>query len=450
MFRRNLTDKKIKKIHDAAIAAPNSGEVLKLLEPLLRVQAGQEKVVDALIDVIGSGVLSVENATNITSDIYEAHKDNDDIVILLGLTMESARDIDFLNDPPPDTPLFSNIINRLSEISLASKGSENEAVVIEALSSTARLMARQYDDLAQRSYKRLIELLPETSWAHYNQGLFFKTRGHFSEGVIANQRAISLTNEEKESYQWNLGICATGANEGEIALNVWKEIGQKIEMGRFDLPEGRYPDCKVRLAERPLAQRDAKHDNPGLEESIWVERLSPCHGIIRSVLYQNLGVDYGDVILFDGAPITYHKYGDKQIPVFPHLYTLRERNYQFYDFAGTQDAEGKLTDVSAHLEKDAIVYSHSENYLILCAACWRNETIDHEHKDAEEKHVVIGRIAAPPDMDPVYLLKQIDGALGGSPENRIFSPDLCRAAGQLDRAKIEERRYNLLCDTAYE
>ncbi|MGI1715343.1 hypothetical protein, partial [Escherichia coli] len=39
----------------------------------------------------------------------------------------------------------------------------------------------------------------------------------------------------------------------------------------------------------------------------------PCHGIIRSVLYGKLGVDYGDVILTDGAPITHHTYGEQQI-----------------------------------------------------------------------------------------------------------------------------------------
>ncbi|MFX7640566.1 hypothetical protein ABTJ59_19895, partial [Acinetobacter baumannii] len=85
------------------------------------------------------------------------------------------------------------------------------------------------------------------------------------------------------------------------------------------MPEGGYPACKVKLAERPLAERAADSDDPGQEETVWIERLSPCHGIIRSVLYGKLGVDYGDVILTDGAPITHHTYGEQQIPVFPHL-----------------------------------------------------------------------------------------------------------------------------------
>ena len=145
---------------------------------------------------------------------------------------------------------------------------------------------------AGRNNRRLVELDPDTSYRHYNLGLFCKTRGLFRDGVLANQAAARLADEPNEACEWNLGICATGAAEGAVALDVWKRMGQKIMMGRFDLPEGGYPQCKVKLAERPLAVRDAEHDDPGVEETIWIERLSPCHGIVRSVLCQQLGVDF--------------------------------------------------------------------------------------------------------------------------------------------------------------
>jgi hypothetical protein len=146
--------------------------------------------------------------------------------------------------------------------------------LVGGLATAARMRARQHDDIVDRSCRRLIELAPDSSNVHYNYGLFLKTRGRFRD--------------------------------------------------------------KVRLAERPLAERSADSDDPGLEETIWIERLSPCHGIIRSVLYQHLGVDFGDVILIDGAPITYHTYGETKVPVFPHLATLVRNQYQFFDFAGTQ------------------------------------------------------------------------------------------------------------------
>src|SRR5262249_47599945 len=185
-------------------------------------------------------------------------------------------------------------------------------------------------------------------------------------------------------------------------------------------------------------------DDPGIEETIWIERLSPCHGIIRSVLYQDLGIDYGDVILFDGAPITYHTYGEEKVPVFPHLATLARRDYNVFDFAGTQAEAGQISDSSADLERDAIVYSHSENFVRLCATCWRNPDVNHQHDSVADKHVVTGRIAAPRELDVRELLQQLDRALARREPCRIYAPDLCEAAGLGERASFERRRFEMI------
>ena len=183
MSDKNLTDKKIKEIHDAAIGASDSDDVWNKLAPLIKAQASNEIAADALIDVIRKGHLSINQSLDLLSEIFEAHKNNDDVVIRLGSVMDAARDLNYLNDPPPTHPLFAEIIKRLYDMASATKDEKKEALIVEELSSTARLMARQYDDIADESYARLVELLPNASWAHYNQGLFFKTRGRFSEGV---------------------------------------------------------------------------------------------------------------------------------------------------------------------------------------------------------------------------------------------------------------------------
>ena len=195
-----------------------------------------------------------------------------------------------------------------------------------------------------------------------------------------------------------------------------------------------------------IAERTAELDDPGEEETVWVERLSPCHGIIRSVLYGNLGVDYGDVILMDGAPITHHTYGERQKPVFPHLATLLRREYQFFDFAGTQEKAEQLVSLSGELAEDAVVYSHSENVKMLCANCWRDPDINHSHHEELEKHVVTGRIAAPPHIAPARLLDMIDNGIGKRGRCQLYAPDLCAAAGMAGRERIDRRRYALLTE----
>jgi tetratricopeptide (TPR) repeat protein len=414
------------------------------LQPLRKVQHRQPEAVLALLRVVYEQCLPREAAIDVLSEVARSHDRDFWILSVLGQCLEAVRDIDDLNAPPSDNSVYHTVVEKLGAFAKVYEGLPEEEPILCGLSTSARMLARQHDAIAENSHRKLTEIDPQNSTYHYNLGLFYKTRGRFAEGVRSNQIAASLAEGVVDSYEWNLGICATGAKNAAVALDVWKRMGQTIEVGRFGLPEGSYPQCKVKLAERPLAERTADLDDPGAEETVWIERLSPCHGIIRSVLYRNLGVDYGDVILMDGAPITHHTYGDVRVPVFPHLATLVRRNYQVFDFAGTQDTTRQLANVSAELNEDAVIYSHSESVQMLCANCWRDPDIDHDHHERVEKHVVAGRIAAPPDMAPARLLDLIDKAIEKRGRCQLYAPDLCAAAGLTARERIDRSRFALL------
>jgi len=85
----------------------------------------------------------------------------------------------------------------------------------------------------------------------------------------------------------------------------------------------------------------------------------------------------------------------------------------------------------------------------LCHGCRRgrnDQTVNHEHQQTIEKHVVLGQIAAPPELDPVALLSQLDAAMAKRAACRIYVPGLCEAAGLDERAAVEQRRMNLIED----
>jgi tetratricopeptide (TPR) repeat protein len=442
-MKRDDLDLLLKRAETAKEDGPTA--VLSVLDDLIGTQARDREVASALIRILGEGVLPHDETARLYGEIFFAHETDGGLIVYLGGLMEAARDIDDLNAPPPDDPLFARMIRRLSEIQLAASDPEKESLAAEALARTARLMARQKDDVAERAIARVVALNPDAAWARYSQGLFFKTRGRFAEGVAANRQAIALAGDSNEAMSWNLGICATGVGDGETALGIWRAMGNKLDLGSDGLPQGRYPACKVRLAEHPLAERDAENDVPGLEETIWIERLSPCHGIVRSVLYErDLGVDYGDTVLFDGAPITYHRYGERQIPVFPHLSTLKCGGFRFYDFSATQISSGSVGTANDQLDADTVIYSHTESLYTLCAACWRDETTQHQKHEPKEHMVIHGRIATAGNLSVRDVLDRIDEACTRSDGLRIFAPDLCRAAGQTDRAMIEQRRFDTL------
>jgi hypothetical protein len=414
------------------------------VQPLRAAQRRQPEAAMALLMVVHEGCLEKEAALSVLSEVARSHDQDIRILSALGECLEAARDIDDLNAPPPDDPVFRAVVEKLSALARTYEGQPEQEPILVGLATAARMAARQDDAVAESSHRKLTEINTRNAAYHYNLGLFYKTRGRFAEGVTSNQIAASLADEVVDSHQWNLGICATGAWNASAALDVWKRMGHQIEIGRFGLPEGSYSQCKVKLAQRPLAERTADLDDPGAEETIWIERLSPCHGIVRSVLYRKLGVDYGDVILIDGAPITYHAYGEVRVPVFPHLATLVRQHYQVFDFAGTQETARQLVNLSAELDKDAVIYSHSENVKMLCANCWRDPDRDHDHHEEMEKLVVKGRIAAPPDIAPARLLDMIDRSIEKQGRCQLYAPDLCAAAGLIARERIDRRRFALL------
>jgi hypothetical protein len=326
-----LTIQQLEKIQKGIVedaGARRGNEAWQGIQTLMPAARRQEFVALAVVYLVGQGHFSVEQSLELLADVYGAHQQSAAVLGLMGDALEKARDINFLNAPPPQHPLFLDVITALAELAGRARGDQSEVGLLEGLATAARMVGRQRDELVEMACRRLIELEPKKDTYYYNYGLFLKTRGRFHEGMIANQKAESLLFLRKpKEYEWNLGICATGAGEAGEALKVWKRLEQKIEMGRFGLPDGQYPNAKVRLAQRPLAERTAESDDPGAEETIWVERLSPCHGIVRNVLAHDLGVDFGDVVLFDGAPITEQTYGDRKVAVFPHLATLRRNHH---------------------------------------------------------------------------------------------------------------------------
>jgi hypothetical protein len=420
----------------------------RALSPLLDAQAHQSPAAVALLGVVDRRVLPVDRGLEIVRTVFEAHADDDALLGVMGSALEGAHDLRFLNAPPASDPLFANVAERLRALLDSVRDDPTiEIVLLGGLASAGRLLGRAWDADTERAYRRLVELRPGHWQGLYNMGLFFKVRGRFAEGLDANRRAAAIGGDKDDSVQWNLGICATGAGDGATALAVWKGFGHTIELGRFGLPEGPYETVKVRLAERPIASRGVDDETPGLEETIWIERLSPCHGIVRCALYQDLGVDYGDVVLFDGAPITEHKYGDVEVPVFPHLATLRRCGYRILPFVGTQPAVGAITDLSRNLPRDTVLYSHTEQFVVMCASCWQSTQVDHARHGNAEHHLVRGKLCAPADIPPREVLDAIDRAVAESPGVTVLVPELARLAGDHARADVETRRMSMTNST---
>ena len=352
-------------------------------------------------------------------------------------------DMRLLNEAPPTNELSQRLLEFAArDFEKASGDARHDAAY--RLYSVARLLGRAADELCERAIKAVIEHTPDAPNAWYDYGLFLKTRGRFAEGLAANQRSALLRKEADESTTWNLGICATGAGEGQVALDVWtKNLGAKLRIGDDGLPTGGWDEVKVRLAERPLAERTAKNDSPGAEETVWLERLSPCHGRVLNATSQDLGVDFDDVVLFDGASITSQEIQGRQVYVFPHLATLRKSDYRIFRFAAYLPAGLTPNEVNKQLPQGAIFYSHTHSVVMLCRQCALDgKTGQCGHREKRDERAIRGKLCIAPSVS----LAKVDQALAKvfSGDAWLLSPPLAEGLGDHRRARAEQKRVDAL------
>src|SRR6266702_4240934 len=174
------------------------------MQPLGQAQHHQHEAANSLLRIIGQRCLPIEAAADVLLEIAQSHLQDAKILATVGERLEAARDIDDLNAPPPAHAVFHTVIERLATLAREQAGLPGEEDILRGLANAARMPARQYDDIAESSYRRLTEISPRKSGSHYNLGLFFKTRGKFEEGMKSNQTAASLADETIDAYEWNL------------------------------------------------------------------------------------------------------------------------------------------------------------------------------------------------------------------------------------------------------
>lgn len=415
------------------------------LEPLIRECHQDPVAAHAVAVAMGHPSLGTPQRLKLASALLQRWVDHPAILAALGAATETLCDLRYLNAAPPTNPFFAAVTHALHQLARACEDDAQRLLLCEALATAARVCGRAWDDACSFAHHEVLRQRPNRWQDHYNHGLFLKTRGRFEEGMHANLKAAQLAGEHQDCIVWNLGICATACGAADAALAQWKQLGNTIELGPDGLPQGDYANVQVRLAQFPLAERGASDvaDEPGMEETIWIERLSPCHGRIRSALFHTLGVDYGDLVLFDGAPILTRTVQDREVPVFPHLSTLGRGQWKIFDVAATQQQDGQVAALSAALPQDAEIYVHTEALRALCPTCWEKGAQAHAHHDHAHR-VVVGKLCVPPTVALNDVAAALDSATQLLSQVNVVVPTLQHLLGNQERAQAEQRQYELL------
>jgi tetratricopeptide (TPR) repeat protein len=327
------------------------------------------------------------------------------------------------------------------------------------LGNALRLCGPGRDAEAQEAFTRAIELDPERGEWWYDAGLLDKWRGRFDDGYAANEQARMRMGPQRPVL-WNLAICATALGKAEEAIEAWEEIGVPARLDRSrDTPYvAGLPPMLLRVLSR-TPSTDATSQLPDKTvgfELVWIAPLSPCHGVVQSPTFRDAPIDYGDLVLWDGAPVAAHRTSaDDAVPVFPLLEILRPGNEWRWPFVALEREPGALEGLEKDLPEGTRVFTQHERVEHHCAACEAGEPHE-EHAVAGSASgsasgsvsasgsasgaLLRGKVVVQPTQDLGAFREVWEAATGGRPVS-ISLPALYEQLGDSKRAGQEHQAW---------
>lgn len=355
-----------------------------------------------------------------------------------------------LSEDGPAAWAASALRQSLDSLDEADRQDPDAAGNLQAMLGNAlRFCGPGRDAEAQNAFTAAIELDPERGEWWYDAGLLDKWRGRFHEGYAANEQARMRLGPQRPVL-WNLAICATALGKSEEAVEAWEEIGVQARLDRSrDLPYvAGLPPMLLRVLSRTPAT-DATSQLPDKAvafELVWIAPLSPCHGVVQSPTFRDAPIDYGDLVLWDGAPVAAHKVSaDEPVPVFPLLEILRRGDERRWPFVALEREPGASTGLEEALPEGVRVFVQQERVDHHCAAC--DAGVPHEHTQDHPTEdpsasvpLVRGKLVVPADLD-LNAFRESWEALVKTRPMTLSVPGLYEELGDSKRAGQEHQAW---------
>ena len=313
------------------------------------------------------------------------------------------------------------------------------------LGNALRFCGPGKDAEAQDAFTRAIELDPERGEWWYDAGLLDKWRGRFDEGYAANEQARMRLGDQRPVL-WNLAICATALGKAEEAVDTWEQLGvpARIDRSRGMPFVAGLPPMLLRVLSRtpPTDATSQLPDKAVGFELVWIAPLSPCHGVVQSPTFRDAPIDYGDLVLWDGAPVAAHQTssGDA-VPVFPLLEILRPGDERRWPFVALEREPGAVRTLEEALPEGIRVFIQQERVEHHCAACATGEPHEHSADSVPASvSLVRGKLIVP----FASKLEEFRGAWEGAVKDRAISvalPALYEAVGDAKQAGQEHQAW---------
>lgn len=310
----------------------------------------------------------------------------------------------------------------LARAGLDALGEEDTSEAAAYLALHAALAAHalgpEKDEDAQAHFARALAIAPSKGEWWNDLGVLHKWRGRWQAAFDAFLRARARLGDRR-GVLWNAALAATALGEGDVAAGLWRDLGFAVRLSAGGMPiVDDVPPRQVRVPSKDAGYGFSRGPREGFEV-VWVTPLSPGHGVVSSASFRDCPVDYGDLVLFDGAPVA------QDPPVFPLLEILKAGDERRLRFAALLKA-GDLEALADALPEGVRVFAYPEG------------------REVDGERLVYGKLVVPAAVDLAKLRERLEAAARGPRGYRLAVPGLYEATGPSKRAGQEHQAWRAL------
>ncbi len=361
--------------------------------------------------------------------VLSAHGSDEEVVVATLTALARRADVAGLDAPIDGAAELAEGV-RLGRALLAG-AARHRAALSAALGNALARLGDGEESLALLG--AAVQLDPEGPWLK-DVVLAHKRARRFRAALVPARNAVKRWPSEP-GPKIELALAALGAGEPSEAAEALRGLGLSVQLEDGALPlVADLPPLAMRVPVRPAPHGLFGEGGAGFE-TLWVQPLSPVHGVVRSATVGEAVTDFGDVVLFDVARLGMVRRpdGEGSAPLVAFLLVLKAGDERRLPFLALEQSAGQVEAMLSGMPEGCEPIVFGTRIERVCPRCLAGETlVKHEHLPAEEQRFVLGKLIVPP-AQPLDALADALAARKG-PGVLFAVPALYEALGRTAEA----------------
>jgi tetratricopeptide (TPR) repeat protein len=432
---------------ERALSARDAKAVWRELEPF-RADVAQERELAEVWVTLLAGTPHKPGAREEANEVIARFADDGALVAVACAALIAIADRVPFDEPRPAGDAASDAA-RAAEAALGrTTDPAVRAMLLAARGNALVRLGADHDAAALAALEEAVRIEPRGEWLS-DLGVLHKRARRFRAALVAFEKAREKLGDRRPLL-FHVALCAVAEGDHARARAALLALGLPVEGGADGDGRPFVPDLPQTALRLPTL--GTGHDTGAFVpdqaagfERVWMQPLSPVHGVVRSPTHREAVADFGDVVLVDPAPVAWTIEDGARKPVRGLLGVLAKGDERRLRFLGLEQKEGDGASLGDTLPEGCVYYLHGVRVEQICPRCAAGETlVRHEHQAPEEHRAFFGKLVVPAPVPLRDVARALEKARSERPGVLLAIPGLFEALGDTAAAGKAHKTWGVI------